>query len=457
VAYISGTAFTPRLVQLNKNKSLLKAFAIAAIVFVVFALGLWMEWHKSQLGARLRRMHTVLTRTIASPSLAPPASMVAAPSLSHWAVDQLWRGVGSFECSASISLGGVDLKSVEAPNTTSSELPVKLREQVKAQVPAPTEPTSPSPAPAATVSEAKPTPQGTAADKSALDSLLKQEGFGVVKLKQQNLDNQKAYKNDSKHLIIDVEVNRVSALLMVDTGTPTTNIARGSLKKFGLVEQKTPYRVTSPLGSASNKFYGITKLNTLAMGNCVIQDVPVAIEAIPYVDGVFGSDDMHRIGAVLDCGEPALYYAPRGPRSDTSTKLAAMLQSNGFTQIPMRLTSGHRLEVACSINGVPSTIIVDTGSIATCVDKTIGIKAGIIMKRARTVLIGSGGARAPVSIGRVKQFAIGDFEIRDAAISFVHLRKADHPSAYLLGIGELVANSAIIDVGGLSMYLRHPQ
>ena len=114
-----------------------------------------------------------------------------------------------------------------------------LREQVMAQVPAPTEPASPSPAPAATVSEAKPTRKNTAADNSTLNSLLKQEGFGVVKLKQENLDNQKAHKNDPKHLIIDVEVNRVSASLMVDTGTPTTNIARGRLKKFGLVEQKT--------------------------------------------------------------------------------------------------------------------------------------------------------------------------------------------------------------------------
>jgi hypothetical protein len=244
---------------------------------------------------------------------------------------------------------------------------------------------------------------------------------------------------------------------MVDTGTPTTNIARGSLKKFGLVEHKTSHRVTSPLGSASKKFYGIAKLNTLAMGNCVIQDLPVLIDAIPYVDGVFGSDDMHTIGAVLDCAEPALYYAPRGPRSDTSSKLAAMLQSNRFTRVPMRLTSNHRLEVACSIDGVPSTIIVDTGSLATCVDKSIGIEAGIIMKHTRRVLIGSGGANAPVSSGHVKQFAIGDFEMRDADISFVHLKKADHPSAYLLGIGELVSNSAIIDVGGLSMYLRHPQ
>jgi hypothetical protein len=121
------------------------------------------------------------------------------------------------------------------------------------------------------------------------------------------------------------------------------------------------------------------------------------------------------------------------------------------------LTSDHRLEIDCSINRVPSTIIVDTGSLATCVDKSIGIKAGIIMKRTRNVLIGSGGASAPVRNGRVKQFAIGDFEIRDANISFIDLKKADHPFAHLLGIGELVSNSAIIDVGGLSMYLRHPQ
>jgi predicted aspartyl protease len=330
-----------------------------------------------------------------------------------------------------------------------------LGEQAIAQVPAPADSTPLSPGPAATVSEAK--PKNTACDNSTLNSFLKQEGFGVVKLNQKSLDNQKEHQNLPKHLTIDVEVNRVSTSLMVDTGTPNTNIARDSLEKFGLAEQKTSSRVTSPLGSASDKFYGMAKLNTLAIGNCVIQDVPVLIDAIPYVDGVLGSEDMHTIGAVLDCAEPALYYAPRGPRSDTGSKLAAMLQSNGFTRVPMRLTSNHRLEVACSINGVPSTLIVDTGSQATCIDKSIGIKAGIKMKRTRSVLTGSGGSRASVSIGRVKQFVIGDFEVRDADISFVGSKKAGRPTAYLLGIGELVSNCAIVDVGGLSLYLRHRQ
>jgi hypothetical protein len=90
------------------------------------------------------------------------------------------------------------------------------------------------------------------------------------------------------------------------------------------------------------------------------------------------------------------------------------------------------------------------------VDKSIGIKAGIKMKYTRRVLTGSGGARASVRIGRVQQFAIGDFEIGHADIGFVDSKKTDHPPVQLLGIGELVSNCAIIDVGGLSMYLRHP-
>src|SRR4029453_9797972 len=65
--------------------------------------------------------HTVWTSTIASPSQAPTASIVAASSPSNSAIDQLWRGLGSFESSASESLGEIEPKSVEAPNPTLSE------------------------------------------------------------------------------------------------------------------------------------------------------------------------------------------------------------------------------------------------------------------------------------------------------------------------------------------------
>jgi hypothetical protein len=288
------------------------------------------------------------------------------------------------------------------------------------------------------------------ATTSTLNSFLKHEGFGAVKLTQANFDS------DPKRLVIDVEVNRVSASLEVDTGAGGTVIARGSLQKFRLVEHKTSIGVpTFGKESAPNKFWSLAKLDTLAMGKSVIHGVPVGIKEIPHLDGLLGSPEMHRVGAVLDCAEPTLYVARRGSSSLTSNKLAAMLQSNGFTQVFLRLNSDHHLEVDCSIDGVPSTILVDTGSRFTFVDESIGTEAGIIMKQSITRLRDSDST--PLSIGRVKKLAIGDFEIRDADIYFVDLKKADHPSTYLLGISELASNSAIIDIGGLSMYLRHPQ
>jgi predicted aspartyl protease len=283
-----------------------------------------------------------------------------------------------------------------------------------------------------------------------LNTFLQHQGFGVVKLRQENLER------DPKRLVIDVEINRVRGSLEVDTGAGGTVVARNSLKKFHLAEQKTPIQIsTFGKKSASNTFWSITELNTLAMGNSVIRSVPVAIKEIPHLDGLLGSPEMHRVGAVLDCAEPALYLARKGPNIHTSDKLAAMLQSKGFTQVPLRLNSDHHLEVDCSIDGVPSTMLVDTGSRFTFVDESIGIKAGIMMTRPIAQLKGSDSP--PLSIGRIKKLAVRDFEINDADICFVDLKRADHPSTYLLGMSELVTNSAIIDVGGLRMYLRHPQ
>ena len=279
-----------------------------------------------------------------------------------------------------------------------------------------------------------------------LNSFLKYEGFGVVKLKQKNLDS------DPKRLVIDAEINRVGALLEVDTGAGGTVVARSGLKRFRLVEQKTSFGVpTFGKAFAPSKFWGLAKVDTLAMGNSVIHAVPVAVKEIPQLDGLLGTPELHRVGAVLDSVGSALYLARGGPSRRTSDKLAVMLQRNGFTRVPLRLNADHHLEVDCSIDGVASTILVDTGSQFTFVDESIGTKAGIIMKQSIT------SDNAPLSIGRVKKFAIGDFEMRDADVCFVDLKKADHPSTYLLGISDLASNFAIIDIGGLSMYLRHPQ
>jgi hypothetical protein len=66
----------PRLLLLNKNKSLKKRLGYAAIVILVFAVGLWTGWHKDEISTRLRRRHGDLTGTIASPSSSSPSPAV---------------------------------------------------------------------------------------------------------------------------------------------------------------------------------------------------------------------------------------------------------------------------------------------------------------------------------------------------------------------------------------------
>ncbi len=43
----------PGLLLLSKNNLLKKRLAAATIVFLVFAVGLWMGWHKDAISARL--------------------------------------------------------------------------------------------------------------------------------------------------------------------------------------------------------------------------------------------------------------------------------------------------------------------------------------------------------------------------------------------------------------------
>src|SRR4029450_10411780 len=56
---------------MNRYLQLRHRLAAAAIVLLVFAVGLWTGWHKDAISARLSRWHSELTRTIPSPSPLP--------------------------------------------------------------------------------------------------------------------------------------------------------------------------------------------------------------------------------------------------------------------------------------------------------------------------------------------------------------------------------------------------
>src|SRR5947207_1199764 len=75
---------------------------------------------------------------------------------------------------------------------------------------------------------------------------------------------------------------------------------------------------------------GVSKLKTLAMGNCTFIDVPVQVAdesdinhyANPHMDGLFGAHEMAKFGMIIDCTRQMMYVNPKGSSAATSQKLA---------------------------------------------------------------------------------------------------------------------------------------
>ena len=258
---------------------------------------------------------------------------------------------------------------------------------------------------------------------------------------------------------------------MVDTGAPMTIIDRSSVGALGLTVQNTKKNVGRVFGLSTDR-YGLSGLNSLAMGNCALTHVPVVVadEAsinyytqLEHIDGLFGAHEMRKFGVVIDCARQMLYVSPAGPNAPVSGKLAALLTARGFTRVPMRLNGNGHFEVDAMINGHDSRLVVDTGSSTTLLSKQLGIAAGISPAPMRMGVDAGSGRFEYLSSGVVKDLAVGGFHIADAEVALADVSKEvlrssvqSEANSGLLGIEHLSLNFAVIDLGGMSLYLRHP-
>ena len=78
------------------------------------------------------------------------------------------------------------------------------------------------------------------------------------------------------------------------------------------------------------------------------------------------------------------------------------------------------------------------------------------------MVAGSGSLRVAISNGIVKQLQIGDFSIANAEVMLAPIdsavlqsKVAGESNAGLLGEEYLSFNFAVIDIGGMALYLRH--
>jgi predicted aspartyl protease len=313
-----------------------------------------------------------------------------------------------------------------------------------------------------------------------------QEGSGTLAglLSGQGLVGAKLERRFGNHLFIPVSINNKKAALMIDTGAPVTIIDKNSAGTFGLKVETTTINVAGIFGKRW-EHYGTSKAQTIAVGNCVVTNVPVAladesdmnadisrpatgshiptITRLPHIHGLLGAREMAKFGMVIDCTRQMLYINPNGPSPALSQKLAGFLAGRGFTRIPMRLNSTDHFDVPGALNGRSTRFIVDTGASTTLVDKKTAVDAGTSLAATRFIADAGGGKLAPLGTGIV-ELRVGDFTIPKAEVVAVNVsgdvlqtKNAAETNAGLIGAEYLAFNFAVIDVGGMALYLRHAE
>jgi len=301
----------------------------------------------------------------------------------------------------------------------------------------------------------------------------------------QGLAGAKLERRSGNHLLIPASINNRRGALMIDTGSPNTLIDRNSVNTFGLTVEKTDSSVGGLFGRSWERF-GASKVKSIAMGNCMVTNVPAAIadlsgmnpersaiatgshlsdsKAMAHLNGVLGAREMAKFGMIIDCTREMLYINPNGASSAVSQSLASFLAGRGFTRVQMRLNANAHLDVEGALNGHATRFLVDTGSATTLIDTQVAVKSGTSV----TALAGygAGGAGNKVEgVNRtgVKELVIGNFKLANAEVVVAHVsgdillsKSAAESNAGVLGQDYLSTNFAVIDMGGRALYLRRP-
>jgi predicted aspartyl protease len=234
-------------------------------------------------------------------------------------------------------------------------------------------------------------------------SAQSQESSGTLAglLSGQGLAGAKLERRFGNHLFVPVSINNKRAALMIDTGPPYTLIDKNSAATFGLKVESTSLNVGGIFGRRWER-YGTSMAKSIAMGNCVVTNVPVALadessmntdissvstgSHIPtvnnrtHLNGILGAREMGKFGMIIDCTRQMLYINPNGPSAAVSQKLASFLAGRGFTRIPMRRNSTDHFDVPGALNGHSTRFIVDTGASTTVVDKKTATRLALVLR-----------------------------------------------------------------------------
>ena len=288
-------------------------------------------------------------------------------------------------------------------------------------------------------------------------------------------------RGSENHLLAPASVNGHPASFLLDTGENLTFLQNDRAAALG----------AHNLGRQTNVgalWFSLAQIDRLGIGTVMLSPVEVALYdptqfrgPVPgrggkAADGILGLDLLQRHGAVINCRTQQLFI-----QSDTAKRLdlASTTAGLGFTRIPITPSGHGQLTVPCSIGSVSGRLVVDTGAPVTVFDangvRALNLKKETTSKPART----ASGRIRPMALSQIEGLKIGNLPIATQKFAIMELfdpnkavrvftpgivnrleyydgriPKSKHDVLGLLGSELLYQHSAIIDLSGMSLYLK---
>ena len=144
------------------------------------------------------------------------------------------------------------------------------------------------------------------------------------------------------------------------------------------------------------------------------------------------------------------------------TSLASFLEAARFRRVPLARTGLGHFEAAGTLNGRPVRVLIDTGAARTIVALSAARELGLDVQPFSRCGAGAGGTNLEVFQVRGADLRLGDVVPRPGALLAMDLthvnaalaKKGAAPVDVILGVDVFDEQSAVIDYGSASLFLR---
>jgi predicted aspartyl protease len=263
-------------------------------------------------------------------------------------------------------------------------------------------------------------------------------------------------------MIMLVRINGQPANLLVDTGSSQLILDAETAASFGIKPSQRGLRYIRftqingqdlPVGFAQN----------ITAGAMNFGSSPVALRSsfhsgggTGHVDGVLGLDTLLRHKAVINCRNKLVFFKVDQGRE---IKLSSIASSGKFTRVPMQREQNGALIVPCSVRGQPTYLLVDTGAFVTTFHDAFIKSLGIVSEPTQISAQFAGGASKRISAAKINDLSIGAFKVPPekygvAPLPHFALQQGSSKIAGILGMDTLYIRHAIIDLDGMSLFLK---